>query len=259
MPHNIFTRITLPVTMRWKCSCSRLLLAAAAASVSLLGQAPAVDSVVNAVTNDTLLSPGAVAKVSGSFTGKPLVTVGGHSAYIFSSTANQIIIHVPIEVNSGVRELVVASENGIAISSVTLQAFAPGLVSANSSGTGVGSFTDKDGNPINAENPAHREQIITVSATGLGGTTRYLRTGEISADDKPTAIRPTLTVGGQPAQVLFAGFPATRDLALAGTYRITFVVPGNAPIGPDDVVLTIGGANSNTVTLLVTDSGDTVQ
>jgi uncharacterized protein (TIGR03437 family) len=245
--------ITILRTVRWKSSWKRtrlsILMAGAFASVGALGQTPVVQSVVNAVTNDTVLSPGAVARVSGVFVGKPSVTVEGQKAYVFSSSATQILVHLPIELDPGVRKLKVVSENTTAVFNVTLQPYAPGLVRADSFGSGIGWFADDAENLINAQNPAHPGETIIASATGLGPTMIYLATGEISSDDKPTAANPILTVGGKVAKIVFAGLPATPDLALVGTYRITFVVPKNAPTGLDDVVLTIGGVRSNTVIL----------
>ncbi len=46
--------------------------------------------------------------------------------------------------------------------------------------------------------------------------------------------------------------PATSDISLVGTYRVTFTVPPDAATGNDDVLVTMAGRVSNTVTLPVT-------
>ena len=148
-----------------------VLMAGAFASVGALGQRPAVQSVVNAVTNDTVLSPGVVARVSGTFVGKSSVTVGGRKAYVFSSSANQILVQIPIELDPGVAQLTVVSENATATFHVTLQPYAPGLTRADALASGAGWFTDTTGTPINEQNPARPGDTITVSATATISST----------------------------------------------------------------------------------------
>jgi uncharacterized protein (TIGR03437 family) len=50
----------------------------------------------------------------------------------------------------------------------------------------------------------------------------------------------TMTVGGQPASISFIGIPS----GLVGVTQINYVVPANAPVGVQPVVVTVGGVAS---------------
>ena len=56
-----------------------------------------------------------------------------------------------------------------------------------------------------------------------------------------------VTVGGAPAQIAFAGIPS----GLAGATQINFVIPPNAPLGVQPVVVTVGGIASPAATITV--------
>jgi uncharacterized protein (TIGR03437 family) len=57
-----------------------------------------------------------------------------------------------------------------------------------------------------------------------------------------------VTVGGVPAVVQFSGLAPT----LLGVYQVNVRIPSNAPTGSTvPVVLKIGGATSNTVTIAI--------
>lgn len=63
-----------------------------------------------------------------------------------------------------------------------------------------------------------------------------------------TILTPTVTIGGVPARVTFSGLAPF----FVGYYQVNVQVPSNAPVGSAvPVVLTIGGASSNTVTLAI--------
>lgn len=230
---------------------SRLLLLCGATCV--FGQAPVIQGVFNAGSNDTRLCPGVVANLAGDFGGaKATVLVGGKPAYIFYNGAKQLVVQIPMELSAGTTAVTVATTAGTSAPfNATLDAYAPALFSADSSGKGMGSFTDVAGNTISSQNTAHAGEAVTIVATGLGPTNPPVATGKVASVPSPTAQLPTVTVAGKPAQVSFSGVAASNDISLIGTYRITFIVPLDAPSANDDVVVRIGGKTSNTVTLPV--------
>lgn len=223
-------------------------------TVSALGQTPTIQAVNNAGSNDARLCPGVIANVVGSFGGaKAAVTVGAKPAYLFYSGGKQLSIQIPAELNAGATAVTVTTTAGTSAAfNVTLDSYSPALYSADSSGRGMGVFTDAAGNTISTQNPSHPGAAITALATGLGPTNPAIPTGAVAAADARTAQALSVTVAGRSAQVSFAGMPATQDISLVGTYRVTFTVPADAPAGNDDVVVTIGSRTSNTVTVPVT-------
>jgi uncharacterized protein (TIGR03437 family) len=58
----------------------------------------------------------------------------------------------------------------------------------------------------------------------------------------------TVTVGGVPATVQFSGIPS----GVVGVTQINFQVPASVPVGAQQVVVTVGGVDSQPVTLNVT-------
>ena len=59
---------------------------------------------------------------------------------------------------------------------------------------------------------------------------------------------PTVTIGGMEADVVFSGLAPD----FVGLYQVNVQVPSDAPIGDAvEVVITIGGVTSNTVTIAV--------
>jgi uncharacterized protein (TIGR03437 family) len=80
--------------------------------------------------------------------------------------------------------------------------------------------------------------LITVVAGN--GTTGF------SGDDGPAT--PAVTIGGAPATVLFSGLAPGS----AGEYQVDALVPAaSSKGGAVPVVISIGGATSNTVTIAV--------
>jgi CheY-like chemotaxis protein len=98
-----------------------------------------------------------------------------------------------------------------------------------------------------ARNPAMRGSIAVLYATGEGQTNPPGVTGSVAAfervsDYPPPRLPVKVTVGGVPAQIIFA---AEAPHAVAGFLQVNFRVPRAAPVG--DAVplsLTIGGVQS---------------
>ena len=57
----------------------------------------------------------------------------------------------------------------------------------------------------------------------------------------------TATIGGQPAQVQFAGLAPSY----VGLYQVNVQIPSGLPPGTATLVLSAGGVPSNTVTLVL--------
>jgi uncharacterized protein (TIGR03437 family) len=105
---------------------------------------------------------------------------------------------------------------------------------------------------VRAANPAASGSYATAYLVGSGRVTPPLDDGTpaaaqtLSGETLPT----TVTVGGMPAQVLFAGMAP----GFVGLVQIDFQVP-DLPAGDYPIQVTIGAAQSNTPTMMVGPSG----
>ena len=102
-----------------------------------------------------------------------------------------------------------------------------------------------DGSLVSASSPARRGDTVTILMTGNGPRQRPVATGSSSGVLNALVHRPSVTVGGIPARVTFAG----ADPAVPGTSRVRFVVPADAPAGAPELAVTVHGSESNAVRL----------
>jgi len=103
---------------------------------------------------------------------------------------------------------------------------------------------------VDVSNPASAGDILQVYCTGLGRVTNQPPSGA-AAPYNPLAVtttNPTVAIGGVSTNVLFSGLAP----GLVGLYQVNIEVPAGVPKGSAvPVVISIGGATSNTVTLAV--------
>jgi uncharacterized protein (TIGR03437 family) len=96
--------------------------------------------------------------------------------------------------------------------------------------------------------------VLVAYITGDGDVTPTLSTGATPPTGTaltrlPKARLPlTLTVGGETATLLFSGITT----GVVGATQINFTVPATIPVGPQPVVVTVGGVASQPFTLNVT-------
>ena len=113
---------------------------------------------------------------------------------------------------------------------------APGFFTAN----GALIALKADGSLITNQNPARPGDVIILWATGEGQTNPFGRDGVLSAPPFPRPLLPvTVTVGGQSAQVAFAGAAP----GFSGLFQIN-VVLGQATGTALPVELRIGDKGS---------------
>jgi uncharacterized protein (TIGR03437 family) len=134
----------------------------------------------------------------------------------------------------------------------------PGLFSSNAQGFGQGSIqiVGTGGmlaapiSPFSVARPAKKCEYITIWATGLGAVTNTPATGAAALVDplSYTTTVPDVTLGGVAAQVVFSGLAP----GFVGLYQVNVKVPEEAPSGNAiQVVLTLGGVESNVVTMAI--------
>jgi uncharacterized protein (TIGR03437 family) len=198
------------------------------------------------------------------------VTLNGSPVPLMWLSPTQANVQIPWEEAGLSQATLVVTRNEMASQSITIQLApaAPALFSMNGQGTGqaaaliAGSSTIAA--PVGAfssSRPALPGEYVAFYGTGLGAVVEPLPliTGEATpTTDGPfqpftdiyysTVQKATVTVGGVAATVQFSGLAP----ALIGVYQINVQVPANAPSGAAvPVVLSIGGATANAVTVAI--------
>ncbi len=215
-----------------------------------------VAGVANAASFGTTLAPGAILSVFGTGLAGALqsaprlplplnlagasVTVNGITAPLYFVSPGQLNIQVPYETGAGPAVLGVNYNGQVAAFPFTVAPAAPGIFSAQ----------DKSLVPFNSGTAG---QVLLAYITGEGDVSPSIATGATSPsttalDRLPRARQAiSLTVGGIPAAIAFAGIPS----GLAGATQINFTVPPVLTPGVYPVVVAVGGVESPPVTLTV--------
>lgn len=234
------------------------------------------------VSGTNPLAPGTIAAIFGSdlndgsqqpdssfgSDGKLLTTLGGASvtfngiaASLFSSFPTQLNVHIPEELAGSTSASVQVTVAGRTSTprSVPIGPSSPGIFTIPSGGTGQGAvqiantviFAAPPGSIPGAQTrPANRSEFLTIYTTGLGAVTSPPGTGRPASGNplSSTIETPQVTIGSIPATVSFSGLSP----GFVGLYQVNAQVPPAAPTGNAvPLVLTIGGRQSNTVTIAI--------
>lgn len=230
-------------------------------------QTPAIagGGVVNAASFTAQVSPGGLATVFGSnFTGTGLdavasfplpsslggvsVQVNGVNAPVLYASFSQINFQIPWETKEG-SATVLVSVNGFIGNKVniTVQGTSPALFVQGSHAVAQNS----DFSLNNPSNPAKVGGTILAYFTGGGAVSNQPADGAPagSGSDLSTATSTvTATIGGQTAQVPFAGLAP----GFVGLWQANVVVPAGLTQGNFPLILTVGGQASNSANVSVT-------
>jgi uncharacterized protein (TIGR03118 family) len=164
------------------------------------------------------------------------VTVNGIAAPILYASADITNIIVPWGVTGTTASIIVTAGTTVSQTlQVPLAATAPGLF------TGVA--YNQDGTLNSASNAAAAGTVVVLYATGLGATDPLAQDGARNGSLvlAETVLPVTATVGGQTAQVIYAGSAPGQ---IAGVQQVEVVVPTGAGTGPVAAVITVGGVSS---------------
>jgi uncharacterized protein (TIGR03437 family) len=179
------------------------------------------------------------------------VTFNGTPAPILYANASQTAVVVPWEIaGSTSASVVVTYKSQITPAiSIPVAASAPGLFTSAESGSGEVVAFNQDGTVNSASNAAARGTVGVLYATGDGMEDPTAVDGVVSGDLIRTPLLPvSVTVGGQAAQVVFAG---SAPGLLAGVLQVEVVLPTAASTGAVPVVLTIGTASTSAQTATI--------
>jgi uncharacterized protein (TIGR03437 family) len=225
---------------------------------------PSVQSVVNSASLQPILSPGALVSIFGShLTGPTLsttfddtasfptsvavttVTFNGVAAPLLYVSPNQINAVVPFSLAGQASVQVAVQRFELVSASVTvpLQDTAPAIFTSSQTGTGQAAVLQQAPNGAlsfnSANNPAHAGDYLEIFATGQGLWTPPPQSDVFFFGESFTTQPVSLTLGGQPAKIVYAG-------TLGGTLnnwsvlQVNAVVPNGLASGAQPLVLTIG-------------------
>lgn len=191
------------------------------------------------------------------------VTINGKSAYLSFVSPNQINLQAPDDESTAPVELVVTTACDTARSTVKLSAFAPSFfvidsrhvagIIPRSNGSGVygeGSYDiiGPTGTSVGYQTIAAKPgDIVELFGTGFGPTSPPVPAGRAVSSAAPTT---------NPVQVLINNVsvtPSFSGLSGAGLYQIDLTIPAGLGTGDVLLVATVGGVQTNVVTISVRD------
>jgi len=235
----------------------------------------AANGVVNGASFAAPLAPGMIASLFGTglasstalASGTPLpVTLAGaslqmegFSAPLFFVSPAQINFQVPWEVQGRTSAALTLTAGGTSVTAtVPVSSLSPAVFSTNSTGRGQGAILTSTQEIAaargsisgRATRPARRGEDISIYCIGLGPVSNTPRTGAPAASNplSEAPTKPGVLIGGAQATVTFSGLAP----GFVGLYQVNAQIPPSAPTGDTvSVVLSIGGATSNTVTIAI--------
>ena len=168
------------------------------------------------------------------------VTVNGKSAFVYYISPAQVNVLTPPDAMSGAVSVQV-TRNGLASApfSVSAQPLSPSFFVFNGGPYAIATHADGSlAGPASlypgSISPAKPGESIVLYANGFGPTSPPAVSGSISQSGTLSPL-PTVTIGGVPATVAFAG------LISPGLFQLNVVIPATVPSGDNPVIATING------------------
>jgi len=229
--------------------------------------APTITGIVNAASyTDGPIAPGEIVAIFGDNLGpKSLVTgtfdknnvlntqiastqvnINSVPSPLLYTSSGAVAAIVPYEAAGSSRISVQLTYNGLSSAKQTLPSAvaAPGVFSADSSGSGPGAILNSDYSLNTPANPAKKGGIVIIYATGGGQTNPAAKTGATTAVAEPLAAATSVTIGGVAAKVLYAGNAGGE---VAGAVQLNVQLPA-ALTGTLPIMVTVGGQQSQATT-----------
>jgi beta-glucosidase len=178
---------------------------------------------------------------------------GGVAVPLFYASDSQVNIQIPRELAGRAQAMLTVTVNGqtSAPQAIDLIAYSPTIFTTNAQGAGQGAILDLFGRLVDLSNPATAgSTIVVIYCNGLGAVTNPPASGAaaLASPLSETVVTPLVSIGGAPAEVLFAGLVP----GLVGEYQINARVPAASAAGDAvPVTISVGGYKSNTATIAV--------
>ena len=152
------------------------------------------------------------------------VLFNGTRAPLLYAAAGQVSAIVPYNVGGATAQVVVQTGNGSTQPfPLSVAASAPGIFTADATGTGQARAFNADGSSNGPSRPALVGSTLTIFATGEGQTTPSGADGKIAGSSPPRPVLPVkVTIGGKPAELQSA---TGVQGAPAGVMQVVVTVP----------------------------------
>jgi uncharacterized protein (TIGR03437 family) len=167
--------------------------------------------------------------------------VNGIAAPVLYVSTGQVNIQIPFEVGAGPAVVGLKNESGVAGAQFQIAPGAPGI------------FADADG-ALSPQKEIKAGAVSTLFLTGGGEVSLSMPTGFVTSPTSQVAAGPkpllplSLTIGGVPAFVQTAAVAPGQ----VGVLQVNFVAAAETPEGEQPVVVTVAGAASKPVMVVVT-------
>jgi uncharacterized protein (TIGR03437 family) len=158
------------------------------------------------------------------------VLFDGVAAPILYASSTQVNTAIPCAVAGHPSTQIVVSNLGAQspTAMLPLSAAAPGIFTANGTGTGQAAILNQHGSLNGPSNPAPRGSEVVLYATGIGPTSPCVD-GQIYQSNFPSFAFPVIVgVANIGAEVVYAG---QAPYLVSGVAQINFIIPSEAPIG----------------------------
>ncbi len=172
------------------------------------------------------------------------ILLGGETMPLLYVSPTQVNAVVPYGLAAGTALQAVARRgNRLSMPQrIPVAAADPAFFTINQAGTGQGHIYD-GGILADASAPASAGDVLVMYCTGLGPVTPPVVAGSATPSDHYTYTvnQVSVTIGGKPAKVIFAGLAPKYT----GLYQINAMVPTGVPTGDKiPVVITVAGIPS---------------
>jgi uncharacterized protein (TIGR03437 family) len=180
------------------------------------------------------------------------VLFDGNAVPLTYASSLQINAIAPVGLTGKTSTQVTVTYQGLTSNAVTVpvQAAAPGIFSADASGTGGGAILNQDYSLNVRLNPAARGSAIAIYLTGAGATNPASVDGAITGltPPFPSVTQPvTVTMGGVPIPAQNITYSGAAPELVEGVTQINVLIPSTVAPGPTvPIIVTIGGVPSQT-------------
>ncbi|MDP9055496.1 MAG: hypothetical protein M3N93_14525 [Acidobacteriota bacterium] len=172
----------------------------------------------------------------------------GVSFPLYNVFPGQINAQLPLECpTSGTVTATISAGGQTGTQTFAVAPAAPGIFTVDGSGAGAGVILHANNSLVSAAQPATPGETVVIYATGLGPTVPAFPTGAVANLANNTALPVTVTIGTQPATVVYAGLTQ----GLVGLYQVNAVIPAGLA-GTQPVAITVDAAYSSRAGVTIT-------
>ncbi len=174
------------------------------------------------------------------------VLVNGTAAPIFAvdnvGGQQQINFQVPYEIAGLPSATVQVIDNGVSGNTITAPVLGvqPGIFTFTAGSIVYGAILHADFSLANTSSPAVAGETVLIYCTGLGVVTSAPADGAAASGAANTTLTPTVSIGGSPAAVSYAGLAP----GYVGLYQVNAAIPSGLASGNQPVVITSNGVSS---------------